>query len=425
MNSLARTALAAALGVGVLGGGIVGVAQAAPPDDHVSQRSYIVRLQPGADARGVARALAVSPRFVYSEVFDGFAADLTEGQINALRRNGSVRDVEIDRVATVVPMGKTTKPGGGKPTEPAPAPTPSPTPEPTPEPTPVPDSGVWDQPLPADGSLWGLDRIDAGGLDWHYRYPGTGAGVTAYVVDTGISTAHADFGGRAQLAFDNVGGRPARGGDCNGHGTHVAGTIGGTVYGVAKGVQLRSVRVLDCNGSGPYSGVIAGLDYVLQNHSGPSVVNLSIGGPKSPALNDAVTKLVDSGVFVAVAAGNETLDACASSPSSAAAAVTVAASDSADELAFFSNYGSCVDVMAPGVDITSDWLNGGVNRISGTSMATPHVTGAASVYLGAHADAGPGDVASWIGANAVSSAASDNFSGTPNLLLNLGGPFLG
>ncbi|WP_324273573.1 S8 family serine peptidase [Blastococcus brunescens] len=196
-----------------------------------------------------------SPRFIYSEVFDGFAADLTPGQVNALRRNGSVRGVEVDRVATVVPLGKPTKPGGGGSTEP------------TPQPDPV--DGT--QELPADGSLWGLDRIDAAGLDQLYSYAttGTGTGVTAYVVDTGISTAHPDFGGRATLAFDNAGGKPARGGDCNGHGTHVAGTIGGTTHGVAKRVQLRSVRVLDCNGSGAYSGVIAGLDHVLKNHPGP------------------------------------------------------------------------------------------------------------------------------------------------------------
>lgn len=406
MRKVVHVALAGVLGVGTVVGGAV-AAQAAPITGQSGTAEYIVQLRPGADARGLAGRLGISPGTVYHEVFDGFAAELTRGQVTALQRNGAVRSIEPDAIATVVPTGKPTKPGGGgsTPSEPAPV-----------------TGGT--QQLPADDALWGLDRIDqASGLSRTYTYESTGSGVTAYVVDTGIQTAHRDFGGRASLGFDNAAGR-AKGGDCNGHGTHVAGTIGGSVHGVAKGVRLIGVRVLDCQGNGSYSDVIAGLDYVLGHRTGPSVVNLSLGGPESSLLDDAVARLVDSGVVVTVAAGNDAQDACGFSPSSAGPALTVAASDSSDALASFSNVGPCVDVAAPGQDITSTWLNDRTATLSGTSMAAPHVAGVAALFLGRpeFSAATPAEVAAWIAGAATVGAVSGEPAGTPELgLLNTGG----
>jgi subtilisin family serine protease len=242
--------------------------------------------------------------------------------------------------------------------------------------------------------------------------------VHAYVIDTGIEVSHPDFGGRATNGWDFVSG-DAVAEDCNGHGTHVSGTIGGTIYGVAKQVALVAVRVLNCAGSGTYSGVIAGIDWVAANHVGPSVANMSLGGGKSFSLNDAVNGAVASGVTFAVAAGNSAADACDYSPASAASALTVGATTSSDARASYSNYGSCLDLFAPGSGITSDWKGGGTNTISGTSMATPHVTGAAALYLGAHPSASPNTVGSALLSDAVSGTVSSPGSGSPNELLHV------
>jgi subtilisin family serine protease len=269
------------------------------------------------------------------------------------------------------------------------------------------------------GADWGLDRLDAAsGLDQSYTYNHTGKGVTAYIIDTGVDPSDSDFGGRASVAFDATGGD---GKDCNGHGTHVAGTVGGTKYGVAKDVTLKAVRVLDCQGSGTDADVVAGMDWVAQNAQKPAVANMSLGGGKSATIDAAAKKLTDAGVFLAVAAGNDGADACGGSPSGADGVLAVAAEDKTDASASFTNYGKCVKVYAPGVDITSDWLGGGTNTISGTSMATPHVVGVAALYKEANGDGSQTTVTDWITAHAVKDAVTGVPAGTPNLLLNTGG----
>jgi subtilisin family serine protease len=276
------------------------------------------------------------------------------------------------------------------------------------------------QQMDAAGNPWGLDRIDQHPLplSGSYTYATTGSGVFAYIIDTGIQADHPQFalrvGSRAQDVFDVFGGT---GKDCNGHGTHVAGTVGGKTYGVAKSVKLRGVKVLDCTGHGTTSGVIAGVNWVLQNHLNPAVANLSLGGGKSTALNTAVNNLANAGVFVAVAAGNDNLDACTQSPSSATAAFTTAASTKTDHKASFSNFGSCVDGYAPGVSIKSAWIGGITAFLSGTSMASPHVTGVAALYKQVNGNQSSATINTWIKFNATQGSIIGNIAGTPNRLL--------
>lgn len=268
---------------------------------------------------------------------------------------------------------------------------------------------------------WGLDRIDQVNrpLNGTYTYPGTAANVTAYVLDTGVRLTHGEFGGRARSGYDFVD-NDTDASDCHGHGTHVAGTVGGSTYGVAKSVNIVSVRVLDCSGSGSYSGIIAGIDWVTANAQKPAVVNMSLGGSASPALDQAVRNSIASGVTYAIAAGNAHADACDVSPARAAEAITVGATDAGDTRASFSNYGACVDLFGPGAGITSasNSGDGGAAIMSGTSMATPHVAGAAALYLSANPSATPAQVQSALLATSVPNAVGDAGAGSPNRLLS-------
>jgi subtilisin family serine protease len=265
---------------------------------------------------------------------------------------------------------------------------------------------------------WGLDRIDQRNrpLSGTYTYNFTGAGVRAYVIDTGIRTTHTQFGGRASNVFDAFGGSGA---DCNGHGTHVAGTIGGSTYGVAKSSMPRGVRVLDCNGSGSNSGVIAGVDWVRTNFIAPAVANMSLGGGASSALDTAVNNLSNAGVPIAVAAGNSNANACNSSPARAANAITVGATTTTDARASFSNFGTCLDLFAPGSGILSSWFSSdtATATLSGTSMASPHVAGVAALYKQANPSASATTVRNAIVNGATPNVVTNAGTGSPNRLL--------
>ncbi|WP_329145259.1 S8 family peptidase [Streptomyces sp. NBC_01456] len=275
----------------------------------------------------------------------------------------------------------------------------------------------------ANPPSWGLDRIDQTDTkgDKKYTYPaGAGQGVTAYVIDTGIHISHKDFGGRASYGFNAIG-KSDKAEDDNGHGTHVAGTIAGTEHGVAKKAKVVAVKVLDGQGSGTTEQVVAGIDWVTKNHKGPSVANMSLGGGVDEALDSAVKKAIDAGVTFGVAAGNDGADAGQSSPARVKEAITVASSTKDDQQSDFSNHGSAVDLYAPGSDITSDWNTGddATKTISGTSMATPHVVGAAAVYLAGHKDAKPADVEKALTDGATADKITNPTEGTPNKLLKV------
>ncbi|MET7909294.1 S8 family peptidase [Streptomyces avermitilis] len=270
---------------------------------------------------------------------------------------------------------------------------------------------------------WGLDRIDqtALPLSGTYTYPDTaGSGVTAYVIDTGVRITHTQISGRASYGYDAVDGDTTAS-DGNGHGTHVATTIAGSTYGVAKKAKVVAVRVLDNAGSGTTAGVIAGIDWVTDNHSGPSVANLSLGGGASTSLDTAVSNSIASGVTYAVAAGNSSANASSYSPARVAAAITVGATTSTDAKAGYSNYGSVLDIFAPGSSITAGWNTSdtATNTISGTSMATPHVAGAAAVYLAGHTSATPAQVASALTGGATTGKVTSAGTGSPNRLLKI------
>jgi len=327
----------------------------------------------GGEAARLAAAHGATTHETYDAVLHGFSAHMNAAAASAIARNPNVAYVEQDQVMTA---------------------------DATQSPTPS----------------WGLDRIDQHPLPLSnsYTYNTTASNVYAYIIDTGIQTSHPDFGGRAAAVYDAFGGN---GQDCNGHGTHVAGTVGGRTYGVAKLVHLRALRVLNCSGSGSVAGIISALNWLATHHVNPAVANMSLGGGFSSSLNTASTNLVNSGVYLAVAAGNSNANACNYSPASAAGVLTVAASTKTDAKASYSNYGSCVEIYAPGSNITSDWLGGGINTISGTSMATPHATGVAALYKATFGNAAAATITSWIVNNATANVIIGNPVGTPNRLL--------
>ncbi|MFD5076226.1 S8 family serine peptidase [Streptomyces sp. NPDC058371] len=272
---------------------------------------------------------------------------------------------------------------------------------------------------------WGLDRIDQKNLplDSKYTYPDSaGQGVTAYIVDTGVRITHSDFGGRASYGYDAID-NDNTAQDGHGHGTHVAGTVAGTLHGVAKKAKIVAVRVLDNSGSGTTAQVVAGIDWVAQNHSGPSVANMSLGGGADSALDTAVRNAIASGVTFAVAAGNDNANASNYSPARVSEAITVGSTTSTDARSSFSNFGTVLDIFAPGSSITSSWNTSdtATNTISGTSMATPHVTGAAALYLADHPGSTPAQVASGLVAAASTGVVTGPGTGSPNRLLNVGG----
>jgi len=331
---------------------------------------------PGSVATALVRSLGGTMLHIYTSAIKGFAARLPTGAADALQQNPLVAFVEPDEVIRADVT----------------------------------------QTMDANGDPWGLDRIDQGALPLSrtYSYTATAAGVHAYIIDTGIWTLHPEFGGRADDVYDALG---VTGEDCNGHGTHVAGTIGAATYGVAKAVSLHGVRVLNCAGIGLNSDVIAGVDWVTANHASPAVANMSLGGGKSAALDQAVTSLWNSGVFLAVAAGNDNADACNASPAGASGVFTVAASEKTDAKASYSNWGTCVEAYGPGSAIKSTYLAGLTMTLSGTSMATPHVTGVAALYKAVNGDQSSATVSNWIISNATTGAITGNPSGTPNRLL--------
>ena len=349
---------------------------------NVIQGQYIVVYKTTASTNMVdetattVNALGGKLLFQYSSALHGYAAQLSQAAVAKIAQDPNVDYIEADQVIT---LDTTQSP-----------------------------------------ATWGIDRIDQRALPLSnsYTYNYTGAGVTAYVIDTGIRITHTQFGGRASIGTDTVG-DGQNGNDCNGHGTHVSGTIGGATYGVAKGVSLVAVRVLNCSGSGTVSGVIAGVDWVTSHHTANSVANMSLGGGVSTALDTAVSNSIAAGVTYTIAAGNSNRDACKFSPARVTTAITVGATTNIDKRASYSNYGICLDLFAPGSSITSAWNSSdtATNTISGTSMATPHVTGVAALYLQAHPGSSPATVAAAITSNATPNVVGNPGRNSPNKLL--------
>ena len=344
---------------------------------------YIVVLRAGVseDVSASASAMGGTVHFRYAHALNGFAATLPPQALTALQRNPNVDYIVADGVATMDAAG-------------------------------------------SDNSLlsghWGLDRIDQRDmpLNGSYNWTHDGGGVRAYILDTGIRPGHVAFGGRASIGFDAIG-DGQNGNDCNGHGTHVAGTVGGAEHGVARATTLIAVRVLNCAGSGSWSQVIAGVDWVTANHVKPAVANMSLGGGAFATLDQAVTNAINAGVTFALSAGNSNADACNASPARTPLALTVGSTTNTDARSSFSNFGTCVDIFAPGSGVTSAWYTTttATNTISGTSMASPHVAGVAALYLSANPSHTPSQVAAAIINGSTPNKVTNPGAGSPNRLL--------
>lgn len=405
-NAILATAAAAAVALGTVSPGVA-APPPAPTVDAVNQQAqvldvtggeYVVMLElPTIDSKmpkGLASAagknavasttqkqvdkwqskgVKIKQKF---KSIGGFTADLTPAQVKAL---------DADPAVAVVEKNKTVRASATQ-----------------------------------SGATWGLDRSDQKDLPLNgtYSYNATGAGVTAFIIDTGVRASHSEFRGRIDPGVTAVDdGRGSS--DCNGHGTHVAGTTAGSRYGVAKGADVVPVRVLGCDGTGSTAGIVAGMDWVSSNANGPAVANMSLGGDVSAAMDNAIARMSRAGVVPLVAAGNDYANACYYSPARASSAITVGSTDRYDQLSEFSNWGSCVDILAPGTDITSAWpsSDSGTNTISGTSMATPHVAGAAALYLQQHPNASVSEVERAL-KNTATPRTIDYVNGSPNLMLN-------
>jgi subtilisin family serine protease len=330
----------------------------------------------------LAQRYSARVRYRYSSALQGFAAEMSAKQARQIAANPAVARVEQDSIVRISATQAS--------------------------------------------ATWGLDRVDQRALPLNrkYTYTQTASNVSAYIIDTGIRTTHSDFGGRARIGVDTsdsiplIGG-PRDGQDCNGHGTHIAGTLGGTRYGVAKKVRLIAVRVLDCSGSGSISAVVAGVDWVKKNARKPAVANMSLGGAASSSLDSAVRSAISSGVTFVLAGGNSNENACNSSPGRVGPALTVGATTPADVRASYSNYGPCVDLFAPGSDITSDWYTSdtATDKFSGTSMAAPHVAGAVALYLARHPSATTATVHSALVSASTKNKVKSPGPGSPNRLV--------
>lgn len=370
---------------------------ATAPSDPLSSVSpsgaYIVVLREGVDPTAVAAVAGIRPRSVWTAAVNGFAARLNDGQLNALRHNPAVAYIEPDAPAQLMAY------------------------------------------VTQSPATWGLDRINQRDLplDNKYSYNYTGSGVNAYVLDTGVNSKHRDLYPRAKYIpngsyGDFVGDGHGSAEDCHGHGSHVAGTIGSTTYGVAKNVTIWAGRVVDCGGYGTASMVISGMEWIMRKGQQPAVVNMSLGYGDVQSVRDAAEKLVQYGFFVAAAAGNGDYagtpqNACYQSPAGAPSVMTVGSTRSDDYESSFSNYGRCVDILAPGSSVTSLWIGSytATATISGTSMATPHVAGVAAQYLSWQGPTPPADVTAAIKslatANTIVLHSLSAYYGTPNLML--------